>query len=425
MIFRLPNALTFTLAILFVFSGLQASSTTAADSDWARFRGPSGDGVADASARPPLKWDASTNIAWRTELPGEGWSSPVIAGDSVYVTAAIPNEETEDSYDLVLLVLDRESGEVVRNVSVMPQTAESKQRTHKKNSHASPTPIVAGDRVFVHFGYQGTACVSTSGDVIWTNRELFFKPTHGNGGTPILVGNRLIFTCDGDKTPKIVGLDADTGQVAWQTARPNKAKKTFSFCTPTLITHNGIDQVIAPGSDCVLSLDPQTGRTIWDVRYVGYSVVPKPVYHDGRVFVATSFDNSIVLAIRPGGKGNVTETHVDWQIDKNMPKTPSMVVSDNLLYAVADSGVLACIAADSGEIVYRKRLGGNYSASPILAGGHLYFTSEDGLTTVIKSGRDYEQVATNDLDERALASPAAAGDSIYLRTADALYRIKQ
>jgi len=413
------------IVLMSVFSCL-FSSVFATD-DWPIFRGPNGDGVVGKSL--PVEWGTDKNITRRTEIPGEGWSSPVTAGNRIYLTAAIPSGEGDEAqanqqYTLSLIIIDALSGEMVATVPIMEQTAEKPARIHRKNSHASPTPVIEGDRIYVHFGYQGTACLSLSGDVLWKNRDLYFKPTHGNGGSPVLVGGNLIFTCDGDTEPKIVALNAENGQLAWSTARPVSAKKTFSFCTPAVIDVDGQIQVIAPGSDCVLALDPATGETIWDVRYEGYSVVPKPIYHRGLVFISTSFDHSKMLAIRPDGKGLVTETHVAWQLDRNVPKTPSMIAHDGLVYSISDDGIATCVEAETGDPVYRKRIGGNYSASPLLAGNHLYFTSEDGVTTVVRAGQDFEEVGSNALEERTLASLAVLGDSILLRTATALYRIQ-
>jgi len=408
------------LSLLLISIGL--ASANAAD-PWPAFRGPDGDGVVRPSRSLPVEWSPTKNIAWRTEVPGEGWSSPVIGGGKVYLTAAIARDDS-DIFDLSLLIFDVQSGQLEKTIAVMEQTDDRPARIHKKNSHASPTPVLADDRIYVHFGYQGTAAIGRDGEIIWVNRELYFNPTHGNGGSPLLVGDRLIFTCDGGKSPSIVALETETGKLAWQTPRPVDARKTFSFCTPSLIEVDGQQQVIAPGSDCVLALDPQTGRVIWDVRYDGYSVVPKPVYHRGLVFVSTSFDNANLLAIDPTGHGEVTESKVQWRLDRNIPKTPSMVAHDGLIYSISDDGIAMCVDAESGEIVYRRRIGGGFSASPLLAGGYLYFTSEDGETTVVKTGRKFEEVAVNDLGERTLASPAVVGEAILLRTAEALYRIE-
>jgi outer membrane protein assembly factor BamB len=267
--------------------------------------------------------------------------------------------------------------------------------------------------------------LTRDGELIWKNRELFFRPTHGNGGSPVLVDSRLVFTCDGDKNPRVVALDAETGKLAWETPRPVSAKKTFSFCTPSVITVDGRQQIIAPGSDCVLALNPADGKVIWDVRYTGYSVVPKPVYHRGLVYISTSFDRPEMLAIDPSGRGVVTDTNVVWRMDRNAPKTPSMLAHEGLLYSISDDGIALCVDAATGEILYRKRIGGGFSASPLLAGDHLYFTSEEGETTVVRTGREFQQVAQNDMGERTLASLAVVDGDILLRTADALYRIGQ
>ncbi len=415
----------FLLPAMFVL----ASSTLVAES-WTAFRGPSGDGIVPGNPELPLEWSVDKNIQWRTELPGNGWSSPVEANGRVYITTAIPKEDSKESngkteFTLALLIVDANSGKLIRNVAVMDQTSDRSPKIHAKNSHASPTVIVDKGRVFVHFGYQGTACLTIEGELVWINRELYFSPQHGNGGTPILVDNHLIFTCDGDKEPKVVALKADTGKLAWQTLRLVFAIRTFSFCTPTLIEVDGEKQVIAPGSDCVFALDPKTGETIWDVRYDGYSVIPKPVFHRGLVFVSTSYDSSKLLAIRPTGKGVVTDTHVEWQSNKSVSKTPSMIAHDGLVYWVSDDGIAICVEAESGKLVYRERLGGNFSASLLMSGDRIYFTSEEGLTTVVKAGRNFEVLAKNDMAERTLASLGVVDQSILLRTADALYRITE
>ena len=419
----MPNCL---LVLMFVIAGA-FSSICMADT-WPMFRGPQGDGVIDQSL--PTQWSADKNIAWRTEIPGEGWSSPVTAGDRIFLTAAIPaaasgEDEQQQAYKLSLIIIDAASGKILKTVPIMDQTGEKPARIHRKNSHASPTPVIEGDRIYVHFGYQGTACLNLNGEVLWKNRELYFKPTHGNGGSPVLASGNLIFTCDGDEEPKIVALNAANGLLAWATLRPVSAKKTFSFCTPTVIEVDGQLQVIAPGSDCVLALDPATGKTIWDVRYVGYSVVPKPIYHRGLVVISTSFDSSKMLAIRPTGRGVVTDTHVEWQLDRNVPKTPSMVAHQGLVYSISDDGIATCVEAETGDLVYRKRMGGNYSSSPLMADGKLYFTSEDGVTTVVRAGREYEELAANALEERTLASLGVIDGSILLRTDTALYRIQE
>lgn len=397
--------------------------------DWNVFRGPSGNGIASTDASVPTEWSREKNIAFRTELPGQGWSSPVIANDRIYVSAAIPIDQSTDpkttDYDLSLIVLDAKSGDVLKTVSLMRQTAEKSPKIHKKNSHASPTPIVDGDRVFVHFGYQGTACVDLEGNVVWKNRDLFFKPVHGNGGTPVLVDDNLIFTCDGASDPKVVALDAKTGKIAWEVKRPNDANRKFSFCTPAFIVVNGQKQVIAPGSDCVLSIAPADGRVIWQLLYSGYSVIPKPIYHNGLVYLSTSYDTPSMLAIDPTGEGDVTDTHLEWSLKKNVPHTPSMLANEEWIYSISDDGIAMCVEAATGEIVYKKRVGGGFSSSPVMVDNKIYYTNESGLTTVIATGPDYKVLAENDLGERTLASAAVHGNALFIRTANAIYRIEE
>ncbi len=398
---------------------------TLAGDAWPRFRGPDGDGVA-AESTVPLNWGRETNIRWRTETPGQGWSSPVIGEGVIYLSAAVPHDdEPGGDYDLVLILVDVETGQVRRVVELFRQTGDESPQIHKKNSHASPTPLVSGDHVYVHFGHQGTACTDRDGNIVWANRNHSYPPVHGNGGSPVLVGDALIFTCDGGQDPYVVALDAKSGEELWRTDRPVDAAKTFSFATPTVIDSTDGPLVIAPGSDCVLALVPTTGEIRWWARYDGYSVVPKPVVSGGRVLVTTGFGPTKLMAIRDGGTGEVTASHVDWEVDKGIPKTPSLIAHDGLVYLVSDDGIALCIDGESGEVVWRGRLGGNHSASPILVSDRIYFTDESGTTTVIRIGREFEKLATNVLDEAALASPAVADGAIFIRTDQALYRIEE
>jgi outer membrane protein assembly factor BamB len=403
-------------------AGLQGADS------WTRFRGPNGDGVVASTTTLPLQWTKEEGLAFRTPIPGQGWSSPVVSDGRIYLSAAIAtNNETDPkkaNYDLSLLILDSQSGSLIKTVSLIDQKGGKNSKIHKKNSHASPTPIIDGDRVYVHFGYQGTVCTDREGEVIWKNRDLFFKPVHGNGGTPILVDQHLIFTCDGASDPKVVALRADDGKVAWEVKRPVETKKKFSFCTPTLISVAGRKQVIAPGSDCVLALNPINGEIIWQLNYTGYSVIPKPVFHQGTVFLSTSYDSPSMIAIDPTGQGDVTKTHLRWTVEKNVPHTPSMIARDGLIHSVSDNGIAMCVDAETGDVIYKKRIGGSFSASPLLVKDRIYFTDEAGMTTVVQAGREFNVLAENDLGERTLASAAVDGNALIMRTADAVYRIE-
>jgi outer membrane protein assembly factor BamB len=398
--------------------------STAAD-PWPKFRGPTGDGIA-AESEAPLNWDRQTNVSWRAELPGQGWSSPVIGGGIVYLSAAVPRgEQTDSGHDLVLILVDQANGEIRRISKVMEQDGQDAPAIHKKNSHASPTPLLTEQFVYVHFGHQGTACTDREGNVIWVNRDHAYAPVHGNGGSPILVGDSLISTADGGEDPFVLALDAKSGRQLWRTPRPVEASKKFSFATPTVIPSEGGPLVVAPGSDSVMALDADSGEIRWWAQYDGYSVVPKPVLSDSKVLVATGFGRTKLMAIRTGGSGDITGTHVEWEVDKGIPKTPSLIAHQGLVYMISDDGIALCLDSQSGEVVWRSRLGGNYSASPVLAGDRIYFTSEEGTTTVIRTGRQFEKLASNDLDEAILSSPAIADQAIFIRTDKAIYRIEE
>lgn len=395
----------------------------AAEAEWGRFRGPTEDGRTTVSGLP-IEWSPDKNILWKTPVPGVGWSSPVTAGGKIVLTSAVPVDEP-GSKDLSLrtLCLDGRDGKVLWDVEVFRQDGSKAPKIHSKNSHASPTPILDGDRIYVHFGHQGTACLDFSGKLLWDNRSLGYKPVHGNGGSPILVDDLLIFSIDGGDKRALVALDQATGKVRWQTERPGDPVKKFSFCTPTLIVHNGRRQVVSPASDVVVSCDPTTGRELWRFRYTGYSVIPKPVYGHGMIYFSTGYDTPSVLAVKVDGEGDVTDTHLGWTVKRGAPNTPSLVLDGDELYLVSDRGIATCLDAKTGEQVWQERIGGNFSASPLLAEGRLYLLSEEGVTTVVKAGRTFEKLATDDLEERSLASCAVLEKSLLLRTEKHLYRI--
>lgn len=429
----LARTLASSLAVLAwgVVGIVGMSGHSAAGAEWNQFRGPNGDGQAD-DVGLPLQWSADgreQNRQWKVGIPGKGWSSPVVLGDAIYLTTAVPAGSAEDEstdVSLRLIRVNLHTGQIEVDREVFRQDGATAPAIHDKNSHASPTPIVIDDRIFVHFGHQGTACLDLDGEPIWKNTQLAYEPQHGNGGSPILVDDLLIFSCDAATDPFLVALDATTGHVRWKLPRTVEATKKFSFCTPTLIEADGQRQVICPGSNIVGAHDPDTGRELWHVRYDGYSVVPKPVWGNGMVYVCTGFDSPSLLAIRTAGAtGDVTDTHVAWKATRGVPHTPSLILHDGLLFMVSDDGIATCLDATTGQNVWRERLGGNFSASPILVGDRIYFFSEEGKTYVVRAGRSYELLAENDLDEQTLASCAVADHALIVRTAGHLYRIAE
>ncbi|QDV27100.1 PQQ-binding-like beta-propeller repeat protein [Aureliella helgolandensis] len=419
---RLPSLLLLGPLLL---AALVSVSTAA---DWPQFRGPHANGRVDV-ANLPTHWDREQNIVWRSELPGEGWSTPVVVSDRIYVTTAIPadsNSAAPANYTLDLLVLDVESGKLVQQINLFHQD-NSAPKIHKKNSHASPSVQFDGnDLLYVHFGHLGTACVRVDGQVLWKNDSLSYEPVHGNGGSPVLVGKHLIFSRDGSQVSEVIALDKATGQVAWRTPRDTTEAKLFSFCTPLLLDLEGRQQVIFPGSGVVQSLNPANGEEYWRVRYEGFSVIPQPIYQSGLVFLSTGYMRPQLLAIDPTGSGDVTDTHLKWTAKTSIPNTPSMVGIDQRVAMISDSGIAVCFDALTGKELWKERIGGNFSASPILAGSHLYLLSETGECTILDiSSTSPTEVAVNKLEERTLASPAVYQQDLLIRTANAMYRIHQ
>jgi outer membrane protein assembly factor BamB len=401
--------------------GLGASSRAA---DFPQFRGPTGDGHAQAHSLPST-WNESTNVAWKTPIPGKGWSSASLFQSRLYLTTAVPVDPASERGELSLrsLCVDAKSGQVVwdREVFVQPHDAP---KIHSKNSHASPTPLVTADRVYVHFGHQGTACLDHGGQVVWKNNSLSYAPVHGNGGSPILVRGRLIFTADGASDPAVIALDAATGELAWRFERPGDPVKKFAFCTPTAIVVGGRTQVVCPGSGVVNALDPDTGQEIWRVEYDGYSVIPKPLFGYGLVFLSTGYDSPEVLAIRADGRGDVTATHVAWRLKKGAPHTPSMLLVGDELYMVSDRGVATCVDARTGREHWQERVGGNYSASLVYADDKIYLQSEEGPALVIRPGKRFQRIADAGFPERTLASYAVGDNALFVRTEKNLYRVE-
>lgn len=388
--------------------------------DWPQFRGPDGQGHANVR-HLPTEWSTVKNFTWRQEIPGQGWSSPIVQREQIFLTTAV----VVDGGNLSLRALspDTHSGKILWSTEVFSVTPI---QGHQKNSHASPTPVTDGERLYVHFGPYGTAALDLNGKVLWRNTTLKYPPVHGNGGSPILVGAALIFSCDGASNPIIVALNKATGAMLWRTPRNTDAKKKFSFSTPLAITVNAQTEVISPTSGAVIAYDPKDGKEIWRVRYPeGYSIVPCPVFGHGLLFVSSAFDHPVLYAIRPGGRGDVTDTNIVWSINKGAPNTPSPLLVGDEIYFVSDAGFMTCADAKTGTVFWQERLGGNYSASPIFGDGKIYVQSEEGVGTVLKPGKKFEVLARNDLKERSLASYAIDEGVIYIRTAKHLFRIQE
>ncbi|MCW5976994.1 MAG: PQQ-binding-like beta-propeller repeat protein [Bryobacteraceae bacterium] len=392
--------------------------------DWPQFRGPTGQGNS-AETGLPLAWSESKNIVWKTPVPGRGWSSPAIQGDRIWLTSAADPEGLAASVANLLLrgrslraiALDRATGRIVHNVEVFRLTDAGSM--HAKNSHASPTPVVEGDRVYVHFGAHGTAALTSSGEILWKTR-LPYNHLHGTGGSPVVFGDLLIVSCDGTDVQYVAALDIETGRIRWKSNRSG----AMAYSTPLVIRAEGVDQVISPGGLRAVSYDPRTGKELWWVRYgEGFSNVPRPVYRHGLAYICTGFYQPALMAVRPDGKGEIGGSHVAWTERRSMPLTPSPVVEGDEIYTVSDNGIASCLDARTGKAHWRERIGGNHSASPVAADGRIYFLNEAGECTVIAAGKTYDKLAVNTLDGQTLASIAVSGGSLFIRSATHLYRI--
>lgn len=386
----------------------------AAAQDWPEFRGPGGQGHS-VERGVPLEWSEARNIAWKTPIPGQGWSSPVVSDGRIWLTTAVEDR----GVSLRAVAFDTATGREVVNVEVF--RTRSPAARHPKNSYASPSAVVEGDRVYVHFGTDGTAALTTAGGVVWKTR-FNYASQHGAGASPILYGDLLILNCDGGDDAFVVAIDKRTGKTRWKTSRRRPWDQAYT--TPLVIRVGDRDQLVSVGAFRTAAYDPESGKEIWRVSYGdGFSNVPRPVYAHGLVYIATGFHQPAIMAVRPDGTGDVSKTHVAWTLQRAAPLTPSPLIVGDELYLVTDAGIASCLDARTGAIVWQQRLNGTFSASPVFADGRIYFLSEDGVASVIAPGREYRPLARNVLDGSTLASMAVAGGSIYIRSGSHLYRI--
>jgi len=401
-------------------------TTVSAETSWPEFRGPDAQGHSLAKGLPS-EWSQEKNIVWRTELPGRAWSSPVVASGRIILTNAIPLTDGDESKGVSLRVftIEAATGRAGWDTEIFQVTDEAALKMHKKNSHASPTVIYEAGKIYAHFGHYGTACVDETGKVLWTNREHSLKPSHGTGGSPVIVDELLIFDNDSTERPGVVALEKATGKTRWRVERPATiAKSKFSFSTPLIINVNGKKQVISAGSGIVQALNPADGSEIWHVLYAeGYSVVPRPVYAHGMVFLSSGYNKPIGYAIKVDGQGDVTETHVAWTTNKHVPHNPSMLIIGDELYMLDDGGFLSCMDARTGEVHYQERLLGPCSSSLLFADGHIYAIDELGKTAVVTPGKTFLTPQTSELGEKTQASMAVCDNDLLIRTEKALYRV--
>ena len=399
------SVLPFALALLL-------PTAVAGAGDWTEFRGPGQQGHSDELGLP-LTWSPTEHVVWKTDLPGLGWSSPAIAGGKIWLTTGV-----DDGRSLRVLRLDAASGAAEQSIEVFAPAEPGS--VHAKNSHASPTPVIDGERVFVHFGSHGTACLSREGEILWKTK-LDYNHRHGPAGSPVVVGDLLVIACDGTDVQFVVALDKATGQEVW---RKPRVEGRMAYSTPTVVTVEGKPLVVSCGGEFVVAFAPENGEERWRFRYPGgYSNVPRPVTGFGLAFVSSGYDTPVFYALPLDGTGELGDDRVAWKSTKAVPRNASPLLVGDELYLVSDNGVISCLDARSGDIHWQERLGGDCTASPLLADGRIYITDENGVTKVIAPGKTFQELATNELPGRTLASLATADGALFLRTDTAIYRL--
>ena len=361
----------------------------------------------------PLTWSENKNVKWKVAIPGKGWSSPAIQGDRIWLTTA-----TEEGKSLRAICVDRNTGAITQNIEVF--RLKNLGPMSPKNSLASPTPVLDGDRVYLHFGAHGTACVTQTGEIVWKTKLDYDNGQHGPGGSPVLYDNLLIISCDGNDYQFVAALDKLTGKTKWKKLRQGYQ----AYTTPLVVKLPSGDQVISPGAFRTIAYEPRTGKEIWQVGYGdGFSNVPRPVYGNGLVFICTGFQEPSLLAVRVEGRGDVTRKQVVWTLKRGAPLTPSPLLVGDELYVITDNGIATCVDAATGKEHWKARVGGNHSASPVYADGRIYFLSEEGESVVIAPGKEFKVLAKNELEGETLASMAVSAGSIFIRSRMHLYRL--
>lgn len=410
-------------AILFGILALAGSSF--GSDNWPQFRGPHGDSRAD-DAKLPLTWSEKKNIVWKTAIHDKGWSSPVVWGDQVWLTTAAANGK-----QLFAVCVDRASGKVRHDRKVFDVDKPS-ALWRKYNSFASSTPAIEEGHVYVHYGTYGTACLDTkSGETLWQRRDLHCDHYRGAGASPVLYGDLLFLTFDGFDKQYVAALNKKTGATVWKKDRAINYRTTNgdykkAWGTPAIRVVDGKPQLISPAAMATLAYDPQTGEELWKVYHGGMNVTAPPLYGQGKVFLCTGDGGLRLLAVCGGGHGDVTATHIAWTLKKScVPSRSSPILVGDLLYMVNEGGIVSCLEAKNGAVVWQERVGGKFWASPLYAGGRLYLFDADGRGQVLAAGRTWQKLATNQLDAGCRASPAAAGNALFVRTLTHLYRIEQ
>ncbi|HAA86832.1 MAG TPA: quinonprotein alcohol dehydrogenase, partial [Verrucomicrobiales bacterium] len=400
-------------------------SMSLANEQWSQFRGPEGNGHVRSKSLP-MEWSETKNISWKTAIHDRGWSSPVIWNNQIWMTTA-----TKGGKKLFAICVDKMTGKILHDLHIFD--VSSPQAITIDNTYASPTPVIEEGRVYVHFGTYGTACINTSdGNIIWARRDLKCDHEKGAGpaSSPFLFNDYLIFNVDGRDVQYVIALDKRSGKTVWKTNRSIdfsnvQVNQRKAYGTPLVIPRGKEVQMVSIGAKGVFSYDPRNGKELWKALHRGWSIAPRPVYSEGLVFTLIDRDRPELWAIRSDGNGDVTDSHIAWKSSKRMPPRSSPLIVGELLFVVDRNGYISCLESKTGKVYWQERMKGSFSASPIHTNGLVYFFNEDTVCTIIKPERKLKVVATNKLaNEQLMATPAIDGNSIYIRTAKNLYKIK-
>jgi outer membrane protein assembly factor BamB len=429
-----------------LLSALLTYSAVADSKSWPQWRGPDASGHGYPGTYP-TKWSAEENLAWMAKIPGRGHSSAVHENGHIWITTAIETPASEEEKEerlkeneglstvtvlsevsLRAVKLDPKTGGILKNIEVIQK--KQPQWVHHLNSYASPSPVIEGNRLYLHFGAYGNACIdAVSGKIIWKNnqKELWVMHENGPGSSPIIWENLMIFHLDGSDKQSIVALFKDTGEIAWQSKRSGELKENpqlrKSYSTPIITNFNGQPILISCSADWVYGYNPRNGEELWKINYgiLGFSNVARPIVGHGMFYISTCFMKAEIHAYKYEG---LDKPKLAWKMIKGAPKMPSPILVDKQLYVMNDGGILTCVDAISGDVEWRERVGGEFSASPTYANGLLYFSDREGKTTVVKPGSKLNIVAENKIDGTAhMASITPYENSFLLRSKKGLYRI--
>ena len=406
-----------TIAVLLVANSSMAEN-------WTQFRGANTDGTA-ADAKLPGEIAEDKNLAWKIEVPGKGWSSPVTWGNEIWLTTATPEGD-----EMFVLSYDATSGKQLKNIKVFENDVT--RFCHPTNSFASPTPVIEDGRIYVHFGSYGTACLNTkTGEKIWERRDLECNHWRGPGSSPIVDGDNLIVSYDGFDVQYVVAFNKDTGKTEWKQDRnidygTDNGDRKKAYGTGQVVEFDGRRQVVLPSAVETISYDPASGKELWRVRHGGMNAAARPLFGNGLLYIAAGSGERSLIAVRPDGNGDISDSHVEWGSSKSVPRRPSQILIGERLFMISDQGVASCLDAVSGEIVWQKRVGsgGEIRSSPVMAGGLIYSFGVEGEVVVFAASDEFELVSQSKLEDGFQASPAIHDNALIVRGVRHLYRFE-